>query len=293
MTRCRSAARRVARPLFLPVALAVAACSNESPRAGDSLYELIDADGNTVALEGPAHRVVSLVPSASETLHALGRDDVLVGRTDFDTAAWAAGIASVGGGLEPSLEAVVALAPDLVIRFAGEQDARTPARLDALGIDHMAVRPDRVEDIYRTVDMVGRAVGETERADSLEAEIRTGLSAAAARFGALPPVRVAYLLDGTPPWAAGPDTFIDEILELMGGENVFRDLEALYAPVSPEQLRERSIEVVLLAGAQAFDASLVPGARIERTEGALDLPGPGVVHAAVRIGELLHGRAQR
>lgn len=289
MTRCRSATRHVAGLLLL----AVAACSKDVPRAQTSPYELIDADGNVVALEEPARRVVSLVPSASETLHALGRDDVLVGRTDFDTASWAAAIPSVGGGLEPSLEAIVTLAPDLVIRFAGEQDTRTPARLDGLGIDHVAVRPDRVNDIYRTVELVGRAIGEPERADALGAEIRAGLAAASALVTALPPVRVAYLLDGTPPWAAGPDTFIHEILELMGGENVFRDLESLYAPVSPEQLRERSIDVVLLAGAQAFDTSLVPGARIERTDGALDLPGPGVVHAALRIGELLHGRAPR
>jgi iron complex transport system substrate-binding protein len=109
----------------------------------------------------------------------------------------------------------------------------------------------------------------------------------------LPRVRVAYLLDGTPPWAAGPGTFIDEVLSLMGGDNVFADLGALYAPVSPEQLRGRGIDVVLLAGTQAFDSSLAPGARIERAGSALDLPGPGVVAAAQRIGELLHGRSPR
>jgi hypothetical protein len=76
----------------------------------------------------------------------------------------------------------------------------------------------------------------------------------------------------------------------MGGDNVFADLGALYAPVSPEQLRGRAIDVVLLAGSQMLDTSLVPGARIERVRGALDLPGPGVVEDAYRIGELLHGR---
>jgi iron complex transport system substrate-binding protein len=104
---------------------------------------------------------------------------------------------------------------------------------------------------------------------------------------------VAYLLDGTPPWAAGPGTFIDEIMSLMGGDNVFADLDALYAPVSPEQLRGRQIDVVLLAGTEMLDPSLVPGARIERAGGALDLPGPGVVEAAHRIGELLHGPRAR
>jgi iron complex transport system substrate-binding protein len=291
MTSRRSASRR-----FAGLLLAVAACTGTEPRGAPderpdgAAYQLVDADGRTIELDGPARRVVSLVPSATATVHALGRDDVLVGRTDFDTASWAAPVPSVGGGLEPSLEAVVALAPDLVIRFAGEQDTRTPARLTELEIRHMAVRPDRVEDIYRTVVLVGRAIGERERADSLQAEIRAGLAQAAASVAQLPRVRVAYLLDGTPPWAAGPDTFIDEIVSLMGGDNVFADLGALYAPVSPEQLRGRAIDVVLLAGSQTLDTSLVPGARIERVRGALDLPGPGVVEDAYRIGELLHGR---
>jgi len=285
--------RRSARGVAGLVLLSVA-CSSDQPRraddasAGWSPYPLPEAGD-----AAPARRVVSLVPSATETIRALGRIDVLVGRTDFDTASWARPIASVGGGIEPSLEAIVALEPDLVIRFAGEQDTRTPARLDDLSIEHIGVRPDRIEDIYRTIDLVGAAIGEPDRADSLEAEIRAGLAAASADASASPRVRVAYLLDGTPPWAAGPGTFIDEVLSLMGGDNVFADLGALYAPVSPEQLRGREIDVVLLAGTQAFDASLVPGARIERAGGALDLPGPGVVEAAHRIGELLHGRSAR
>jgi iron complex transport system substrate-binding protein len=287
MTGRRSAARVVAGLMLLG-----AACSSEQPRRTDdtggwSPYP--SAEAGAV----PARRVVSLVPSATETIRALGRMDVLIGRTDFDTASWARPVASVGGGIEPSLEAIVALEPDLVIRFEGEQDTRTPARLDDLGISHVGVRPDGIEDIYDTIALVGAAIGESERADSLAAEIRAGLAAAAGAVSDLPRVRVAYLLDGTPPWVAGPGTFIDEILSLMGGDNVFADLGALYAPVSPEQLRGREVDVVLLAGTQAFDASLVPGARIERAGGALDLPGPGVVEAAQRVGELLHGRSAR
>jgi iron complex transport system substrate-binding protein len=199
----------------------------------------------------------------------------------------------VGGGIEPSLEAIVSLEPDLVIRFAGEQDTRTAARLDQLAVRHVAVRPDRIEDIYHTLDLVGRAIGEPGRADSLESAIRTGLAEASASVRSLGRVRVAYVLDGTPPWVAGPGTFIDEVLSLMGGDNAFADLDALYAPVSPEQLRNRRIDVVLLAGTQVLDSSLVPGARIERVEGALDLPGPGVVEAAKRVGALVHGRTSR
>jgi iron complex transport system substrate-binding protein len=291
MTSWRSAARCVAGLLAITCACSGTESARDSggPRVEEG-YEVVDASGVPVRLAGPARRVVSLVPAASEMLYAMGRADVLVGRTDYDTASWAAAIPSVGGGLEPSLEAVVALDPDVVIRFAGEQDTRTPSRLDQLGIPHVAVRPDRVEDIYLTVELIGRTVGEPTRADSLVDVIRGGLDRAAATVRALPRVRFAYVLDGTPPWVAGTGTFIDDVLSLMGGDNAFADLGALYAPVSPEQFRLRSIDVVLLAGVQPFDSTLTPGARLERLGGTLDLPGPSVVVAARRVGEILHGR---
>src|SRR5690606_182581 len=157
------------RPARLPVLLllaTVAGCgpgseSGESDASGgpvsrEQSVELVDASGRTVTLPRAASRIVSLVPSATLTLHALGAADRLVGRTDYDTESWAADLPSVGGGLDPDLETIVALRPDLVVRFAGEQDPRTPARLDDLGIPHVAVRPDRVDDVYRTVEILGR-----------------------------------------------------------------------------------------------------------------------------------------
>jgi ABC-type Fe3+-hydroxamate transport system substrate-binding protein len=251
---------------------------------------LLDATGTTVTLPAPARRIVSLVPSATETLHALGRDDVLVGRTDFDTQPWAAALPSVGGGLGPNVEAIVALAPDLVVRFAGEQDTRTPARLVELGIPVLSVRPDRIGDIYRTVELLGEAIGDRPAADSLGRAIRVGLAEAAEKARALPRRRVAYVLGGTPPWVAGPGTYIDELVSLMGGDNVFGDLGLPYAAVSPEELRARRIDVVLVSGASGLDAGLVPGARIEQVESSLEIPGPGVVESAHLLAERIHGR---
>jgi iron complex transport system substrate-binding protein len=234
--------------------------------------------------------VVSLVPSVTETLHAMHRDDVLVGRTDFDTQPWATSIPSVGGGLEPNLEAIVALEPDLVVRFAGEQDTRTPARLGELDIPVLAVRPDRIEDIFRTIDLLGGAIGDRPAADSLAARVRDGLAEAAEKVRSFPRLRVAYVLGGTPPWVAGPGTYIDEVVSLMGGDNVFADLEPLYAPVSPEELRARAIDVVLVSEAGGFDTGLTPGVRVEHVGSALEIPGPGVVEAAYLVAERMHGR---
>lgn len=263
--------------------------SDAAPPTSDAIH-LTDAAGSTVTLLHPARRIVSLVPSATETLHAMGRESTLVGRTDYDTQEWAAALPSVGGGLEPNLEAIVALGPDLVVRFAGEQDARTPERLAALGIPVLAVRPDRIADIFRTVELLGDAIGDRPAADSLAREIRGGLHAAAEKARALPRRRVAYVLGGTPPWVAGPGTYIDELVSLMGGDNVFADLTQPYTAVSPEELRIRHIDVVLVSGANGFDAGLVPGARIKDVPATLEIPGPGVVASAYLVAERIHGR---
>jgi iron complex transport system substrate-binding protein len=274
------------------------ACAPDASNGGrvsgaTGAIEFLDAAGVQVMLPAPARRVVSLVPSATETLRAMGRGDVLVGRTDYDTQAWASALPSVGGGLEPNLEAIVALEPDLVVRFAGEQDTRTPTRLADLGVHVMAVRPDRVEDIFRTMELMGTAIADRPAADSLARVVRAGLDEAAATARPLPRLRVAYVLGGSPPWVAGPGTYIDEVVSLMGGDNVFADLGSLYAAVSPEELRARDIDVVLVSAPSGFDASLTPGARVEHIGAALEIPGPGVVDAAYLIGEHIHGRKLR
>jgi ABC-type Fe3+-hydroxamate transport system substrate-binding protein len=250
---------------------------------------IIDAAGVAHVFEHPARRIVSLVPSATATLRALGAEPLLVGRTDYDTDDWLASIPSVGGGLEPNLEALLALKPDLVIRFEGEQDPRTPARLDEFGIRHVGVRPVSLADIYLTNEIVGAATGRRDQADSLSAAIRAGLEELEERVAHLPRLAVAYVLGGSPPWVAGTDTYISEIVSIAGGDNVFPALRMPYSAISPEELRTRAIDVVLVSDAGAFDESLVPGARIVVIGGVLEVPGPDVVPAAWHVAELMHG----
>jgi len=255
----------------------------------DGPITVVDAAGRRISLARPARRVVSLVPSATLTLEALDARRVLVGRTDFDTVSWAAHVPSVGGGLEPNLEAVVALEPELVVRFGGEQDPDTPARLDELGIAHAAIRPDNVAGILSSIRLVGTLVGRRAAADSLAGAIGARLdSLHAAHAGADRP-RVAYVLGGTPPWVAGPGTYIHELVELVGGENVFADLGSLYASVSPEEFVAREIDVVLVHGAGDFRGLAAGEIPVREVSDVLELPGPGVARAAAEVARLIHG----
>jgi len=205
-----------------------------------------DATGSSLIFQEAPARILSLVPSATRTLQAVGAQGFLVGRTEYDTDSSLAHLPSVGGGLDPSLETLVALEPDLVIRFAGESDSSTPNRL----------------------------------MDTILADIQ-------ARVRELPRVRVAYILGGTPPWVAGPDTFIHELLAIAGGENVFSDLEALYGPVSLEEFLVRDIDLLLAPeGAEVLiPATTAPLVRVPPT---LELPGPDLAEAARNLAEILH-----
>lgn len=260
------------------------------PRAN---LQVVDAEGRSVALEGPARRIVSLVPSVTATVLALDAGERLVGRTDFDTAAVLADLPTVGGGLGPDLEVLAALDPDLVIRFGGESDRATPERLDALGIPHVAVRPERIEDVLREVPRIGTLLGLGAEAETLVGRIRAGLDSVRTAVAGRPPVAAAYLMGGSPPWTAGPDTYVGELMELAGGRNVFDDLESPWGGVSPEQVATRDIDVILLAAGAVVDERLLEGRSVRRLSVSLDLPGPDLVRSAWAVAEALRPDSTR
>lgn len=255
--------------------------------AGTTTTSLTDAAGRDFSLDTSPARIISLVPSATEVLLALDVGDRLVGRTDFDTTSAVASLPSVGGGLGPSLEVIVSLRPDFVIRFAGEADQRTPSRLDEMGIAHFAVRPDRLEDARTIINDLGRITERVSAADSLVAEIDGRLDQVATRVAGAPLVATAFLMDGTPPWAAGPGSFIGELIALAGGQNVFGDLERRYAPVSTEELVARRLEVILTPTG-ARPGGVPAGVRVVEVSALTQSPGPRLGEAAEEIGRALH-----
>lgn len=260
-------------------------------RTGGQVRIVDDAD-RTVTLAEPPERIVSLVPSATEILLALGAGDRLVGRTDFDTIPPLAGLPSVGGGLHPSIERLVALEPDLVIRFAGPSDRNTPDRLTRLDVAHIAVRPDGIDDVRRIVTLLGRAVGEIDRAAALVARTDSSLAAVAERVASRPPRTVAFVLGGSPPWVAGPGTFVDELLRVAGGRNAFSDLGELYGPVSREAFVSRSIELVLTTNPAPL-GFLPPGMPVERVPATVETPGLALGASARILASRIHPDAFR
>jgi len=249
---------------------------------------LEDAAGRTLRLDAPPRRIVSLVPAATAMLLALDARAALVGRTNFDTLAAVRDLPSVGDGLQPDLERLLVLRPELVIRFEGPQDAVTGPALDARGIPHLGVRTDRVADVRALLLQLGWLTGREGRAMELVAGLDRELAAVRARVETLPPVRVAYLLGGDPPWVAGPDSYLADLLAIAGAENVFDDLEQPYAPVGLEELLVRAPDVVLVARGTAVSERIRARARVRELSPAIEVPGIGLGRSALELAELLH-----
>lgn len=249
-----------------------------------------DRSGREVRFSAPPERIVSLVPSVTGILLALGAGDRLVGRTDYDTVSAVADRPSVGGGLQPAMETLLVLDPDLVIRFAGQSDPATVRRLDASGIRHVAVRPDGIDDVLWSVRQLGRIVGRSGRALALAAEIEAGLDSVRDRVRGRPPPKVAFVVGGSPPWVAGPATFIHELIGVAGGENVFADVDELYPVVSLEEFVDREIDLLLTPPGVTPDPALRAIPR-RTVPGELQRPGADLHEAARALARILHPEA--
>jgi iron complex transport system substrate-binding protein len=289
---------RSAVPLLAACALAVAACGDprdtaEQPAPADSTAVVVDASGRTLWFERPPARVVSLVPSVTRALVELGAGAALVGRTDYDTLAAVGALPSVGGGLQPDLERLLTLQPDLVIRFGGEQDVVTPAALDERGIAHLAVRPDRVADVRAIVLQLGQVMDRGPAAASLVAELDRALADVRARVAGEPRKRVAFVLGGTPPWVAGPGTFVSDLLDAAGADNAFADLGQLYAPVSLEDLIAREVDAFVIARGTQVSPRLARRGPVLEVSPEIESPGTSLGRSAGELARALHPEAFR
>ena len=254
---------------------------------------ITDASGRAVRFDHPPARVLSLVPTVTQMLVELGAGDALVGRTDYDTFAVVRGLPSVGGGLRPDLERLLTLRPELVIRFEGAQDPVTGVALDERGIPHIAVRPDRIEDVRTIVRQMGQIMGRSEAADTLVADLDRQLEDVRALVAGAERPRVAYVLGGTPPWVAGPGTFIADLLDAAGGENVFADLDRLYGPVSLEELVTRDVTLFVVGRGTVVNPRLGDRAPVVEVSQDVESPGTGLGRAALELARLLHPDAFR
>ena len=207
-----------------------------------------DMLGRDVTLPAPPRRIVSLVPSVTESIFALGGEARLVGRTDWcDSPPAARAKPSVGGMIDPSIERIVTLEPDLVIATDEGNREETMQQLGRLGIPTYLVHAHRVAEM---LDMVARLGGLVERGDAvgpLVGSIRGRIEAIRARVAARPRPSVLYVLWPEPLIVPGRASHITELIELAGGRSITAAMGESYVRLSLEAAVARAPDIIILA----------------------------------------------
>ncbi|HET7463346.1 MAG TPA: cobalamin-binding protein [Longimicrobium sp.] len=212
----------------------------------DSSVSVVDDAGRTVTLPHPARRIVALVPAVTETVIALGAAERLVGRTDYDKGAAVERLPSVGGGLDPSIEKLVSLHPDVVLGWETSGRTELRDRLTALGIPVFSVKTEDTTDVFRSLRNLGRLTARERAADSVAASIRGELDAVRASVAGAARPSVFFVVWNDPPMTAGPRTFVSHVIEVAGGRNAFADQRALWPNVSLEEIVRRQPDFVVV-----------------------------------------------
>lgn len=247
---------------------------------------------------GPApaevRRLVTLAPSLTDVVVALGAADRIVGVTKYDDAPEVKDTVRVGGYSDPSPETVVRLAPDLVLAQPSPGNRGAVYLLAEAGIPVRAFPLETLEDLTYAIDGIGRLLGEEPRANALVTQIESARRQArenAKKRGTTPRVAVLY---GTEPLiAAGPGSFAHELLEDVGAVNVVARSAQPYPRISPERLVAQNPDFIVLTGGKdhGIDPEHLPAVLRSRSVRVFHpgfmRPGPNVVGALEELQRVL------
>jgi iron complex transport system substrate-binding protein len=244
---------------IVPLAACLRPPADKTPAAttrAAAAIDITDDAGTALHLNAPATRIVSLIPSATETLIAIGAAGDIVGRTRYDTASAIAKVPSVGGGIDPSIEAIVALKPDLVVAWASDKRAGLRERLTTAGIQTFVMSTEDTTDIFRNIKNLGRLTGHDSAATSVATSMRATLDSVRASVAGKPSPSVIYVVFPDPPMTAGPKTFIGQLLGLAGGKSIFPTTDKNWPNVAMEEIVKRDPDIVIVPVGEFKDNAL-------------------------------------
>ncbi len=284
--------------------LAASACSRRSPEA-PGLRARVDGLGRTVHVPPPERvkRVVSLAPSTTEVLFAIGAGGLVVGvdrYSDFPPEARA--LPQVGADVDPSLERILALHPDLVLTATSANTPATVEALERLSIPVFVSRSESLEEIFRGVLDLGDLVGRRPDAEALAARMRARIAAVGRPDGSAPQ-KALMVVWPEPLIVAGRATHVGDLLRAAGAENIADESPLAWPTFSLERVLARAPSVVIVgthkdgvpslasleAVAKAPDGSR--RFRIELIDGDLIFrPGPRVADGVELLAKILRGR---
>ena len=292
--------------LLAALALVAAGCQAAPAPSGEPL-QWTDGLGRQVALSAPAERIVSLAPSNTEILFAVGAGAQVVGRDEpSDFPAEAAAVSSIGSTFgQLNTEAIVALQPDLVLAASITTPEQVQA-LEDLGLTtYVLVDPSDFVGLYQNLEIVGELTGQQARAAELAAALAVRVAAVEEKTQGVDLPRVFYEADGsdpTAPWTTGSGTFQSVLIDLAGGTNVAAEITD-WGQFSLERLVAVDPQVILF-GSGTFVPTTAESLAARPGWGAMsavvdervyaidtnwvDRPGPRLVEALEAMARFIH-----
>lgn len=262
-----------------------------------------DELGRTVLVPDQPHRILCLAPSLTETVYELGARDLVVGVTDYtEFPREARAKPSVGGLVDPSMEKIVALEPDLVLMAAHLNHEETIQQLEDLSLPVFVVDPQGLAGILKMVQSVGDAINRGVEARNLVTQLSEKRDAVLSRVKGLPRPKILVVIWYDPVLTAGSKAFISDVIAAAGGDSVTADIPQAWPQVSMEEILRRSPDFLLLikelhggitldalkahAGWDRLDA--VRNARVIYVDERMELPSPSVFDALEGLARALH-----
>lgn len=288
----------------LLIGLCLAACYRTNPASQvPATRAFTDELGREVKIAFPPQRIVSLAPSVTETLFALGLGDKVVGVTaycDFPEAARSK--EKIGDTLNPNPERLIALKPDLVVMTTASQLEKLLRQLGDLKIAVYVTDPRSVGDVLDSIRKLGEATGATTEAENIVRQMQTRIADVEVRIKAFPKPRVLYVLQTAPLITAGRNTFINNLIQLAGAESVSGNEPTDYPQLSRETAIARAPEVIVAPASHGTelvkeedlrrDFAATPAIKTNRIVWVnpdwVDRPGPRLVDGLEQLAKGLH-----
>lgn len=248
-----------------------------------------------------SQRIVSLAPSVTETLFALGVGDRLVGVTTFcDYPPQARLVPKIGSFVSPSVEAVLAKQPDLVVGVR-ETDREKIKRMERMGLRVIVISVSSLKDTFESIHFLAGIVGREEAGEKLGSQLQGQIDRIKARIAGAKRRRVLMLVGQRPMVAVGKGTFIDELLTLAGGENIAGAALQLWPHLPMDYVVAKAPQVIIEGGMGSergapgknwADLGSIPAVRDDRiysyASDKILRPGPRVGEALEEIARLIH-----
>lgn len=226
---------------------AIGCTPQQSDRVRESTAYGVDDFGDTVRLAGVPQRIVSLNPTTTEILFAIGAGSRLVGRSSYDS--WpdsARLVADVGPGIKPNVEAIIAKSPDLVLLYASSDNQPAADRLRAAGIATAAFKVDSIAEFDRLARLLGRMAGDSARGATVADTVMRTLDSVRTLTKDAPRVSVVIPAWHEPLLVIGGGSFMSQLVEIAGGRNIYDDIAAPSPAVTFEDILKRNPHVVLV-----------------------------------------------